>query len=186
MEDISAVRERLIAEGIRVLSEEGVNNLSLRRIAQACGVSCAAPYRHFRDKDDFLLAVADAAHDEWLLRQSQAILAVGDDTAMQLRVICKEYLRFLRDNPNFCTLILQKDENAGRWHLSRMFDRSSVTKDLIDRYAEEYGLSDEEIYNRIYALRALFYGASRMNQHPDTPLTESIVSLLCNIIDSQI
>ena len=186
MEDISMVREKLIAEGIRVLSEEGVKNLSLRRIAQTCGVSCAAPYKHFRDKDDFLLSVADAAHDAWLQRQSMAIQAVGEDTAKQLRIICREYLKFLRDNPNFCTLILQKDENAGKWHLSRMFDRSSVTKNLIARYAEEYNLTDEEVYCRIYALRALFYGASRMNQHPDTPLTEPVLELLGSIIDSQI
>ena len=186
MEDISDIRGKLVSEGIRMLSEEGVDKLSLRRIAQICGVSCAAPYKHFRDKDDFLLAVADAAHDEWFARQIKAIAAIGADTSMQLRVICKEYLRFLCDNPNFCSLIIQKDDTVGKWQLSRLFDRSSITKNLIVRFAQEHGLTDEDVYSRIYVLRSLLYGAAIMNQNISTPMNEHTLQLLGRVIDDQI
>ena len=44
------LREALIQAGLRLLSEGGLENLSLRGAAQLAGVSHAAPYRHFRDK----------------------------------------------------------------------------------------------------------------------------------------
>ena len=48
-----SVRTRLIVAGINELEERGVKDFSLRRVALAAEVSCAAPYRHFKDKDDF-------------------------------------------------------------------------------------------------------------------------------------
>ena len=32
------------------MAENGTDNISLRKIAAECGVSCAAPYKHFEDK----------------------------------------------------------------------------------------------------------------------------------------
>ena len=40
-------REALIQAGINEINEYGVANLSMRRIAKACGVSPGAPYKHF-------------------------------------------------------------------------------------------------------------------------------------------
>ena len=99
------VRQRLIEAGVRELAKYGAQAFSLRRVAQSCGVSCAAPYRHFRDKQELIQAVADAINRDWSARQVRALEPLKDDVAAQLRAVCKEYLRFLRDNPNFCALI---------------------------------------------------------------------------------
>ena len=108
------VRQRLIEAGVRELAQYGAQAFSLRRVAQACGVSCAAPYRHFRDKQELIQAVADAINRDWFARQTRALEPLKDDVAAQLRAVCKEYLRFLRDNPNFCALITQWDEQTGK------------------------------------------------------------------------
>ena len=47
-------RERLILAGIKVIEENGVSGFSIRRTAAECGVSCAAPYKHFKDKEDLM------------------------------------------------------------------------------------------------------------------------------------
>ena len=44
------VRSRLLFSGLKELETHGVADFSLRRVAQDAGVSCAAPYRHFKDK----------------------------------------------------------------------------------------------------------------------------------------
>lgn len=54
-----ALREELIRRGLEALEREGAEALSLRSLAEAAGVSKAAPYRHFKDKDHFLGALAD-------------------------------------------------------------------------------------------------------------------------------
>ena len=44
------LREELIRAGIDEINIHGANGFSIRRIATACGVSSAAPYKHFKDK----------------------------------------------------------------------------------------------------------------------------------------
>ena len=180
------VRQRLIEAGVRELAQYGAQAFSLRRVAQACGVSCAAPYRHFRDKQELIQAVADAINRDWSARQVRALEPLKDDVAAQLRAVCKEYLRFLRDNPNFCALITQWDEQTGKWHLNRLFDQSSLTKRLIVRYASEHHMDAQEVYCRVYAIRAMLYGAAMMNQHDDMRLTDAALEALDRMIDGQI
>ena len=181
-----AARERLIEAGIQELQEYGVQGFSLRRVAQSCDLSCAAPYKHFRDKQELLQAVADTLNRRWFERQSNALAQLGGDTGAQLRTICREYLRFLCDNPHFCALITQRDEDTGKWRLNRLFDQSSITKRLIVQYAKEHSMTEQEVYGRVYAIRALLYGSAMMNQHDDMRLTDAAFEALCSVIDSQI
>lgn len=181
----NAVRERLIETGIRELEAHGIQAFSLRRVAQACGVSCAAPYKHFKDKQALIQAIADRINHEWFNRQEAALSQLKGDAGAQLRVICKEYLRFLRENPHFCSLITQHDESTGKWHLNHLFHQSSRTKTLIVRYAQEHHMSEDEVYSSVCAIRAVLYGAAMMNQHDDMRINDSTIEILGRMIDSQ-
>ncbi|MGB0951901.1 MAG: TetR/AcrR family transcriptional regulator [Planctomycetota bacterium] len=52
------LRQSLVDEAVRQLEASGVESLSLRKVAAGVGVSHTAPYRHFRNKDELLAAVA--------------------------------------------------------------------------------------------------------------------------------
>lgn len=181
----NAVRERLIEAGIHELEAFGIQAFSLRRVAQACGVSCAAPYKHFKDRQALIQAIADRLNRDWFDRQETALSPLSEDAGAQLRVICKEYLRFLCENPHFCSLITQRDESTGKWHLNHLFDRSSRTKSLIVQYAREHHMSEDEVYSSVCSIRAVLYGAAMMNQHDDMRLNDSTIEVLCRMIDSQ-
>ncbi len=56
------LREELIRRGLDALEKEGAEVLSLRALAESAGVSKTAPYRHFKDKDLFLGALADEGY----------------------------------------------------------------------------------------------------------------------------
>lgn len=51
------LRNALIETGIHLVNTEGVNSFSLRKVAAACGVSHAAPYSHFQNKEELLEAM---------------------------------------------------------------------------------------------------------------------------------
>ena len=185
MDGTSAVRDRLIEAGIRELETNGVHGFSLRRVAQTCGVSCAAPYKHFKDKRALIEAIAETLNSEWFNRQETMLRRFGSDPGAQLRAICKEYLKFLCENPNFCALITQRDESTGKWHLNHLFNQSSRTKRLIVQYATEHNMSDEDVYSSVCAIRAVLYGAAMMNQNDDMRPTEATIEILSRMIDSQ-
>jgi len=52
------LREALLQAALRVIAELGPAAFTLREVARRAGVSHNAPYRHFRDKDALLAAVA--------------------------------------------------------------------------------------------------------------------------------
>jgi AcrR family transcriptional regulator len=56
--DPAALDERLVQVTLTLLAEEGLEALSLRRIARRAGVSHGAPQRHFRGLADLLSVVA--------------------------------------------------------------------------------------------------------------------------------
>ena len=186
MEGSSAVRDRLIDAAIHELEQNGIQAFSLRRVAQACGVSCAAPYQHFKDRQALLEAVAEALNRDWFARQADAVRSLEGNVGAQLRVICREYLQFLCDTPHFCALITQRDEATGKWHLSHLFDQSSLTKKLISQFAVEHRMTDQEVYANVCAIRAVLYGAAMMNQRDDMRLNAAAVDVLYRMIDSQL
>lgn len=53
------LRNSLIAAAEALLKQKGLTELSLREVAKAAGVSNAAPYRHFRDKNALIEALAE-------------------------------------------------------------------------------------------------------------------------------
>ncbi len=56
------LREELINLGLEALEHSGAEALSLRALAEEAGVSKTAPYRHFKDKEAFLGALADEGY----------------------------------------------------------------------------------------------------------------------------
>src|SRR5258706_13407939 len=50
----------VVAAAIDIADREGVDALTIRRVAEACGLSPMGIYRHVRDKDDLLDRVVDA------------------------------------------------------------------------------------------------------------------------------
>ena len=64
----------LIGTAVELISEQGTGDLSLRKIAQRAGVSHAAPYRHFKDKNAILVAVAKQGF-EMMLNQTLEMIA---------------------------------------------------------------------------------------------------------------
>jgi AcrR family transcriptional regulator len=53
------LRRALLDASLRLIAEEGFGALSLREVARRAGVTHAAPYRHFADKEALLAAVAE-------------------------------------------------------------------------------------------------------------------------------
>ena len=62
------LRESLLAAALDILATEGTANLSLRQLAKATGVSQAAPYTYFNDKDELLAAVAQSGFEQLRLQ----------------------------------------------------------------------------------------------------------------------
>jgi AcrR family transcriptional regulator len=53
------LRQALVDASLQLIAQEGFGALTLREVARRAGVTHAAPYRHFADKEELLVAVAE-------------------------------------------------------------------------------------------------------------------------------
>jgi AcrR family transcriptional regulator len=91
------LRNTLLTIATELLAEEGIQSLSLRKIAQRAGVSHNAPYMHFADKEAVLVAIAEAGF-QMLSVDVEAAMALADNSAhQQVLAASKAYVRFAID-----------------------------------------------------------------------------------------
>lgn len=88
----------LLAAGVHILRRKGVAGLTLRAAARAAGVSQAAPYKHFRDKEALLAAVAESGF-VLLYERCAAALARASEPRARLRQLGKAYVHFALEEP---------------------------------------------------------------------------------------
>jgi AcrR family transcriptional regulator len=88
----------LVEAARRILEADGPAALSLRAVAREAGVSPAAPYHHFKDKNELLEAVA---HEGWVALDA-ALTAAREEAANaneRMTGLGVAYVCFARDNP---------------------------------------------------------------------------------------
>jgi AcrR family transcriptional regulator len=92
------LRRALVDAALELVKEQGPSGITLREAARRAGVTHAAPYRHFADKEALLAAVAE----EGFLRLRETIAESVKDVepAMRLESIGVAYVRFARQNPS--------------------------------------------------------------------------------------
>jgi AcrR family transcriptional regulator len=69
-------REAIIPAALALMDAEGVDGLSMRKLAGRLGVSAQALYWHFSSKDDLCQAVVDSVRQSFRLDENPTLLAV--------------------------------------------------------------------------------------------------------------
>ena len=133
-----SVRSRLVLAGLAELEKHGAADFSLRRVAKEAGVSCAAPYRHFKDKDELIGSVIDYVLEGWTLLAGQLNEVFGDDKRSLLTELAVAGLRFWIANGNFRTVIMASAMiGAGQKGALSGFDSPIIS--AVRSYGEEVG-----------------------------------------------
>jgi AcrR family transcriptional regulator len=88
------LRSALVAESFGLLSERGLAGFSVAELARRLGVSTAAPYRHFQNREKLLAVVATQAASELTEAMRAAADAAGPDPVDRLAGTAGAYVRF--------------------------------------------------------------------------------------------
>lgn len=91
------LRDALLRAARDLLESDGVDGLSLRALAKATGVTQAAPYSHFRDKDDLLAAIAEEGFQRLALQMAEDATGASS-TRQRLERLMVSYIRFAQNN----------------------------------------------------------------------------------------
>lgn len=125
----------LLKESAQMLQQEGIDGLSLRKLAERVGVSRMAPYHHFADKHALLCALAtEGFHQLNTLMDDQG--PIEQNLEIQLKDFVRAYIRFASDNPEQYELMFGRT----LWKSAQPTDElRAVAHDSFRRYAERLG-----------------------------------------------
>jgi len=99
------LRADLLDTALETLHSSGTDALSLRALARAVGVSQTAPYRHFKDKDELLAAVATRGYRSLLGTLQAAGKNTSDCPRDQLYAFARSYVDYAAENPDLFKLM---------------------------------------------------------------------------------
>ena len=102
------LKSALVGAAVTVVDEGGPEAVSLRELAAQLGVSRAAPYRHFADRDALLAAVAARGFEDLCAAYEAALASPGDGLA-RLREATRLYFDFATRRPGMHRLMFQSD-----------------------------------------------------------------------------
>jgi AcrR family transcriptional regulator len=91
------LRAELVRAAMELLEERGESALSLRAVARRAGVSPAAPYRHYADREALVSAVAAVGYRE--LAERLAAAHPSPSTPEQLASVAIAYVQFALERP---------------------------------------------------------------------------------------
>jgi AcrR family transcriptional regulator len=98
------LRRALLDAALALIAEAGPRGFTLREVARRAGVSHNAPYRHFRDKDELVAAVAIEGFDK-LTRKMQRAAARGATPVERFHQAGLGYVEFALASPQHYTVM---------------------------------------------------------------------------------
>jgi AcrR family transcriptional regulator len=137
------LREALIQAALDLIAKKGPGGFTFADAARSAGVSSAAPYRHFRDRDALITDVARRGFELFAAHLERAWNDGRPEPFAAFENIGRAYLAFARDEPAYHSAMfeagLSLDDDP---HLRQAADRSfavlrHASETLCGRLAQE-------------------------------------------------
>lgn len=155
------LRAGLVEATRQLVEEKGPDRFSVSDACRAAGVSTAAPYRHFNDRDEMLLAVCSEGMERFYEIMSAAVANQPPGTLEAINDLGMAYIKFATSEPGVFRLsfgIAREHEND---------------EDMIERGQRIYGILlsqvaayfdkpeiDDDVLERAFPLWTMVHGLS--------------------------
>ncbi len=179
------LRNELIEKGIEIVSESGLEQLSLRKVAMACNVSHAAPYSHFKSKEELIGAMQSHITEQFVMKLEETIVKYEAKPDFLLE-FGKAYITFFMEKPQYFQFLFQHghmlinlDLDAEGEDFYRPF---IIYKKQILKMLENTNLSSEKKQDCVISLFAYIHGITSLVTMPNVTYNLSWENKLKDLI----
>jgi AcrR family transcriptional regulator len=179
----SLTRQEILNVSIEILQEEGVEHLSMRRIAKKLGCSVASPYTHFQSQEEIIRHLILEGEKKLTsdLRKAQD---KSQDVYCQLDAIARAYWNFSEENKELHKLMF--NAVGGRLYRNafpslptsyRVFletIRSGIASNEIRFSRQEYPAIARTMWSWMYGLIVLEMNEILRKRKDSDPIQEGI------------
>jgi AcrR family transcriptional regulator len=101
------LKEALLQAALDLIGQKGAAGFTFADAARMAGVSPAAPYRHFRDRDELLSSIAQRGFEQFESALGSAWEDGRPDTMTAFDRLGKAYLAFAREEPAYYSAMFE-------------------------------------------------------------------------------
>lgn len=155
------LRAQLVEATRQLVEAKGPDHFSVAEACRVAGVSTAAPYRHFRDKDEMLMAVTMAGMQRQHDQMVEACEAFARGSLERITAMGRVYVNFAMSEPGVFRLMFaltedHKDDEAITAAGHEKFD--FLKQQVADRLGRT--LEDPDVQQRAFMLWSFVHGLS--------------------------
>lgn len=155
------LKNELIKKGIEIVNKEGISSFSLRKVAKACKVSHAAPYSHFKSKEELLNEMQIYITKEFseLLENS---IKENTNNMELLKELGKTYVNFFIDNPSYYKFLYYQSDIKIDLNLSIADEKNYkpyiIYKNIVLSLLKNHNYSKEKQIDILITLWSFIHG----------------------------
>jgi AcrR family transcriptional regulator len=168
------LKAALIAGAAELLAERGVQDFSVAELSRRIGVTAAAPYRHFANRDELLVAVAVRAVSAFGDALSKRA-ARQEPPEQRLAAIASAWVRFAAEQPALYAIVFGAGLDQKKRHpeLKRAYKHLDA---MLDAPTRELFSDDPAAADRLAdAIEAIAHGyAMRLAAEPAPPPARAV------------
>ena len=181
------LRRALIETGIDFIKQKGEEALSLRKIAEICGVSNAAPYAHFKSKDEFIVAIQRYIMDLFAATLEKTVMEYKDSPSL-LPMLGKTYVMFFYQNPFYFEYLFSCKNISIKLSLDNVATDEKIPLAILQKAATSVlgktNLPEKVIQDKIIAMWALVHGLASIAVMPNIEFDDNWETRVEEIIKS--
>lgn len=160
------LKQKLIINGIKLLNDEGSENFSMRKLASLCNVSHAAPYKHFKSKDEIITAIL-----QYVLKELENSLRIiekkyKDNLQMLTLELGRQYVLFMVKNPDYLKILFLSDFETkimiNNGEINSEYEAFNILKNNAIKAFKMSGIKEDEYARNIVAMWAMVHGIAIM------------------------
>lgn len=184
------LKKTMIEEGIKYIKKYGVENMSLRKLASLCNVSHSAPYKHFKDKSDFIHQIILYVTDKFMDTLNE-IYHRYKGTADIMTELGIGYVDFFARNPNYFNILFFENQVNFRFVFSEdddninFFPPFTLFKKAAFEFLEDAGIEREEYNDQILYMWSIVQGLTSIFTLNGVEYTDSQKDSLRRIIGTK-
>lgn len=146
---------------LRLVRDRGARGFSLNEASRLAGVSVAAPYRHFDDKDALL---AEIARDGYELLEREIYKSVENGGSLRDQIVESgmAYLRFARNHSDYFSVMFQSGLDRSKYPEIERSVKAGFG--VIIGLAQQYERTPELAELRAISAWALVHGLAGLDQ----------------------
>ncbi|MCK5005418.1 MAG: TetR/AcrR family transcriptional regulator [Candidatus Aminicenantes bacterium] len=108
MKQLTSRQEEIINASIEIISEKGIQNLTIKNLSKAIGISEPAIYRHFESKMDILLTIL-SKFENYIITEKDINKNIGLSPIKKLEGIFSHHFSYFEKNPAFAAVVFAEE-----------------------------------------------------------------------------